>query len=355
MTLLRLLRDLDIKLRRSVRQWLRLPKDTPLAYFHADVKDGGLGIPSLSHDMPERITQRAIRLQNSQDSVVARIAAGPELTERLSKWSEPIYLQGNAMNSGKALRRLSWSQLLTSSVDGRGLNGASAVPYAHAWVTDGSGVSSGHLYIAAINARCNLLPTRHRGGRGQSRSGSVRTCDACGPCQLETLSHISQVCPRTWSPRNRRHNKLVDVLSRFLQRKGFTTLLERKFCTSRGGFKPDIVAWNEQHALVIDVTVTSDNLPSENSAHQGKVEKYSAVREISQFLRETTGLEPLFSALAVNWRGVIAPQSAADLREVGITKRELKLLSLITVEQTALIHRHFYQSTYRVKSNRITS
>ena len=80
-------------------------------------------------------------------------------------------------------------------------------------------------------------------------------------------------------------------------------------------------------------------------AHQGKVEKYSAVREISQFLRETTGLEPLFSALAVNWRGVIAPQSAADLREVGITKRELKLLSLITVEQTALIHRHFYQST----------
>ena len=355
MTLLRLLRDLDIKLRRSVRQWLRLPKDTPLAYFHADVKDGGLGIPSLSYDMPGRITQRAIRLQNSQDSVVARIAAGPELTERLSKWSEPIYLQGNAMNSGKALRRLSWSQLLTSSVDGRGLNGASAVPYAHAWVTDGSGVSSGHLYIAAINARCNLLPTRHRGGRGQSRSGSVRTCDACGPCQLETLSHISQVCPRTWSPRNRRHNKLVDVLSRFLQRKGFTTLLERKFCTSRGGFKPDIVAWNEQHALVIDVTVTSDNLPSENSAHQGKVEKYSAVREISQFLRETTGLEPLFSALAVNWRGVIAPQSAADLREVGITKRELKLLSLITVEQTALIHRHFYQSTYRVKSNRITS
>ena len=106
---------------------------------------------------------------------------------------------------------------------------------------------------------------------------------------------------------------------------------------------------------MIDVTVTSDNLPNENSAHQGKFEKYSAVKEISQFLRETTGLEPLFSALAVNWQGIIAPQSAADLQEVRITKRELKLLSLITVEQTALIHRHFYSSTYQVKSNRITN
>ena len=123
----------------------------------------------------------------------------------------------------------------------------------------------------------------------------------------------------------------------------------------KGNFKPDIIAWNDQQAIVIDVTVTTDNLPNENSAHQGKCEKYSAVKEISQFLRETTGLEPLFSALAVNWQGIIAPQSASDLQEVGITKRELKLLSLITVEQTALIHRHFYSSTYRVKSNRITN
>ena len=87
-------------------QWLRLPKDTPLAYFHVDVKDGGLEIPSLLYDMPGRIAQRAIWLQNSQDSVVAQIAASPEFTERIARWSEPVYLQGNTMNSGKALRRL---------------------------------------------------------------------------------------------------------------------------------------------------------------------------------------------------------------------------------------------------------
>ena len=127
-------------------------------------------------------------------------------------------------------------------------------------VTDGSGISSGHLYIAAVNTRCNLLLTRSHGGCGQSWSGNVRTCDACRLCQLETLSHISQVCPRTWSPRNWRHNKLVDILSRFLQRRGFTTLLERKFYSLKGNFKLDIIAWNDHQALVIDVTVTSDNL-----------------------------------------------------------------------------------------------
>ena len=102
----KLLKELDICLRRSVRQWLRLPNDTPLAYFHANVRDGGLGILSLLYDMPGRIAQRAIWLQNSKDSMVAQIAMSPKFTERVTKWSEPVLLQGNAMNSGKALRRL---------------------------------------------------------------------------------------------------------------------------------------------------------------------------------------------------------------------------------------------------------
>ena len=36
---------------------------------------------------------------------------------------------------------------------------------------------------------------------------------------------------------------------------------------------------------------------------------------------------------------------------LGLTKSELKLLSAVVVEKTALIHRHFHQSTYRVKVN----
>jgi len=36
------LETLDRIVRASVRKWLRLPKDTPLAFFHAKARDGGL-------------------------------------------------------------------------------------------------------------------------------------------------------------------------------------------------------------------------------------------------------------------------------------------------------------------------
>ena len=345
----RLLRNLDVKLRRSVRNWLRLPADTPLGFFHADVKDGGLGLPALRYDIPERITRRMTKLQLSKDPVVARVATSPGHTERLAKWSEPTYLQDKPMSAGKDLRRMSWAELLHGSVDGRGLRDHSCVPYVHSWVTDGSGLSSGHLYNAAVAVRGNLLPTRHRGSRGKSRDQQRRTCDACGPSQLETLSHISQVCPRTWGARIKRHNRLLAQLVRMLERRGYTTLAEPKFSSKRGNFKPDVLVWNVGQAAVIDVTVTTDNLPKPDSAHHAKVEKYSVVEEISEFVRKQVGVEPLYTALSINWRGALAPQSAADLRALGLTKRDLRLLSLITVEQTALIHRHFHQSTYRVR------
>lgn len=39
---------MDQLIRFSVRRWLRLPRDTPMAYFHSRLPDGGLGIPCMS-------------------------------------------------------------------------------------------------------------------------------------------------------------------------------------------------------------------------------------------------------------------------------------------------------------------
>lgn len=36
----------DKLVRQALRRWLALPHDTPTAYFHTSVKDGGLGIPA---------------------------------------------------------------------------------------------------------------------------------------------------------------------------------------------------------------------------------------------------------------------------------------------------------------------
>ena len=53
------------------------------------------------------------------------------------------------------------------------------------------------------------------------------------------------------------------------------------FPTRRGNFKPDLVAWNRVQAVVIEVMVTSDNLPDPNTAHMEKVNKYSPLEEIT--------------------------------------------------------------------------
>ena len=83
-----------------------------------------------------------------------------------------------------------------------------------------------------------------------------------------------------------------------------------------------------------------------NTPHQAKVDKYST-DEITRKIHQLTGSEPGFSSITISWRGVFSPASATHLRDLGFTQADLGLLSAITVEQGALIHRLFNQSTLR--------
>jgi len=50
------LRAFDLQTRAAV--WLRLPKDTSVGFFHASVRDGGLGVPSFATTIPELTHER---------------------------------------------------------------------------------------------------------------------------------------------------------------------------------------------------------------------------------------------------------------------------------------------------------
>lgn len=41
------LKKMDVQIRNSVRGWLHQPHDVPIAYLHAPVRSGGLGVPCL--------------------------------------------------------------------------------------------------------------------------------------------------------------------------------------------------------------------------------------------------------------------------------------------------------------------
>ena len=65
------LRNLDVVIRKSLRQWLKFPHDLHLAIFYARVKDSGLGIKSLEFTIPILKQQRMLKAQTSTDPVVS--------------------------------------------------------------------------------------------------------------------------------------------------------------------------------------------------------------------------------------------------------------------------------------------
>ena len=64
-------------MRSAVRSWLKLPKDTPTAYFHARAVDGGLNIPTLEHAIPLANQSRIARMAESHDPVISAMVNTP--------------------------------------------------------------------------------------------------------------------------------------------------------------------------------------------------------------------------------------------------------------------------------------
>ena len=138
-------------------------------------------------------------------------------------------------------------------------------------------------------------------------------------------------------------------IKKMLEYHNWTVLVEPKIRTPNSEtlfVKPDLLAWKEERSVVLDVAVCSDDL-APDIAHEQKVHKYSNVPQIAQYFREMGKEPPYFSAFAVNWRGVVSPKSAADLRSFGVRKWDIRLLSVATVEQGTVMHRLFQQSTAR--------
>ena len=184
------LKYLDRQIRKAVRKWLHLPHDTPLPYFHADVKDGGLGLRSLQYTVPGLKQRRMIRLQTSRDPAVSKAAATEWFTKEHIKWCIPLTLDGSEMSTPE-LRWMAWLVSLMESVDRRGLKSSAAVPYVHRWVHSATSLLSGRRYCGAISPCGGLLPCSVRAATGYPERSVA--CDCC--VVPEFLGHILKVFP----------------------------------------------------------------------------------------------------------------------------------------------------------------
>ena len=133
------LKRLDKLVRRGLRSWLRLPNDAVNSFFQAEIREGGLGVPSFRVSIPLMKSSRLERLSKSNDEAIMALAQSSACfaRERVKCFNPPIKI-GNFIVTDTNTAKSALAATLHGSVDGRGLSASRTVPSVHSWVTDGT-------------------------------------------------------------------------------------------------------------------------------------------------------------------------------------------------------------------------
>ena len=85
--------------------------------------------------------------------------------------------------------------------------------------------------------------------------------------------------------------------------------------------------------MVLDVQIVSDSSTGESldRAH-GLKRSYYDVGEIRDWVIQRTGLPPVFATLTINWSGIMATPSYMALKSLGLSKRDIHLLTVRCME-----------------------
>lgn len=336
------LKEMDTKVRTAIREWLRLPHDTPVAFFHAEVAEGGLGIPSIRWTVPRLILERVGNLRKSPCPLFRELAEDESVKGDIAHAKLWARDGPHAMDS-KCKIKGRFAVLLHASVDGRGLREASNVKAAHSWVSDGTRLMSGNEYIECTKLRINALPTKRRTGRGQNRDVMCRA-----GCKVpESLAHICQTCHRTHDVRVRRHDGVTELLAKTLEGKGWRVEREFLYRTAAGNQKPDIVAEKEGSLYVIEAHVCSD-FQSLAQYRRQKMVAYNSNPLLWKAIATRwnhRAADIKFTTATISFRGVWEKESAQDLAEIGIRGSTQRLLSVRAIQGSLHAFRMFNRMT----------
>jgi len=336
------LKNLDRLVRKYVRRITHLPGSTPLAFFYAPVKDGGLGMMSFRVSIPVMILRRFERMKSS-DSPITRAAAWDlDNQRRLFFANEYAVLDDGIRVDSPERVQVYWANKLHTAIDGKSLKQAGEVPYIHSWVNDGTTLLTGETFVEALKVRINALPSLSRTGRGRP---TPRECRA-GCRAPETNSHVLQNCVRTHEHRITRHNRVANQLQGHLSQKGFEVYVEKKLTSDEGVvLKPDLIAVDKRRrAYVVDFQVVGvyDTLDRLNS---DKISKYD-IPWVKERVSEIPGVDSVkVMAATFTYHGLMARRSAKDLLDLGVTKKMLKLLAVTAIEGSVYSWHYFRKCT----------
>uniref|UniRef100_A0A0C9QX33 PO21 protein n=1 Tax=Fopius arisanus TaxID=64838 RepID=A0A0C9QX33_9HYME len=309
-----MLRKLDRTVRKFVRNWLFLPTDVPLGFYHAPISDSGLGIMSFESAIPELLRRRLINLSCSDFSIARAIRNQDWVISRL-KWCD----QARVENSD-------WAKKLHASVDGWELREARNSTLSTSWLHDPFVTIPAREFIQNVRTRINALPSRVRTTRGTFRRQNESILCRAGCGETESTAHIIQRCMRTHGGRVLRHDAICGTVAKLLRAKGFEVHQEETYRTREGARKPDIIAVNDAGANIIDVQIVSGARPLQQ-AHNTKRQKYANNSDLLNSVSDRFQVIPASirtSSVTISWRGIWCGESAEFLRYLGIPKSSLR-------------------------------
>ena len=375
------LQNLDRVGRLALKRWLKLPGDTPTAFFYSHAKDGGLGILNLSDEVLAMKHKRLTKLGSGRDAELMSEICQLEVNKKIERSLYQAVTGGNPTRLEKKARLADWANKLHESCDGRGLRnssysftlkqspfGATQQPIGSDWLKAGkSDLVPGFEFVKMIGLRAATLETKSRAFR---RRGDYNLpnpyCEHCFNTVLDqngqalvqpmidSLSHRLQTCSHNQGLRIRRHDSVQKRLVAYLKKSGWSAEGNPRINTSSGLKIPDLIIRRGSVAQVIDVQVGSDNYLDPDQGHKEKVEKYSVHEEITRYalngLSEDNPKQVGFSACLLNWRGFWSPASARDLKRFGVSNQQLETLSKIVVRWGVSIWRKTRDSTFRVNT-----
>uniref|UniRef100_A0A8C7INA6 Reverse transcriptase domain-containing protein n=1 Tax=Oncorhynchus kisutch TaxID=8019 RepID=A0A8C7INA6_ONCKI len=274
----RILEVLDGMIRKAVKVWLHLPQCTCDGLLYSKCQDGGLGIVKLACHIPSIQVRRVYRLWHSDDAVTRIVTRRTVVRkEYLGMWlragGEGASLppleeeRGSAVQgtdpagsvrpsypgspSWRQAEYLKWQNLTSQGI---GVQAFGGDKNSNHWLANPETLGSRERhYIAGLQLRANVYPTREALSRGRMDRTSV-----CRHCLLgtESCSHILGQCPAVKDSRIRRHHNLCELLANEAESAGWIVTREM-CCRTRAGAlrRPDLVFVKNENALVVDVTV----------------------------------------------------------------------------------------------------
>lgn len=325
-----LLRGMDLTIRSYVRKWLYFPKDIPLAYFYADICNGGLGIPNLSQQVP-LIKKSRLTKFISKHNDTANVFKQSQYVQRQLKWCDEM-LSEIGDNVTRSKKSLFWRNVLCNMVDTNDLKDAHFDAASNSWVRRHADKLSGRDYIHYHHIRAGCLPSKARTGRGTDNN---RHCRA-GCMVSETNYHTIQQCHRSNFVRCDRHDRVVKMLRDHLsKRANVEVMVEPRFKTVEGLKKPDLILKNATKATVIDVQVVSGR--SMERDHATKVAKYRDVRGMDDLIKSRYRVNAVeFQAITISYKGVIEKKSSRMLKDLNLNE-QFKFLIVTSVLRGAWI------------------